>query len=79
MDIFAFGDSYAQADAVSQAVDDYLVSLYNYDYNFTDAGVDYSTRIQYLETESGGIDGLDDDTNLPFMFRSYIVAYAEGA
>ena len=38
---------------------------------------DRTTRIQYIETESDGIDGIDDDTNLPFMFRSYIVAYAD--
>ena len=84
VDVFGFGKSYDEADALSQSVDDYLVKLYNYDWprDPNDATMpaqldDLTTRIQYLATESDGIDGIDDDTNLPFMFRSYIVAYAD--
>ena len=88
VDVFGFGKSYDDADALSQSVDDYLVQLYNYDWpripGATPADpdmpaplADLTTRIQYLETESDGIDGIDDDTNLPFTFRSYIAAYAD--
>ena len=80
VDVFAFGQSYDEADALSQSVDDYLTQLYNYDWPRDPADcmilvplADLTTRIQYIETESDGIDGIDDDTNLPFMFRSYIV------
>ena len=84
VDVFAIGKSYVEADTLSQSIDDYLVALYNYDWPRLDGDPtmlapldERTTRLQYLETESEPVDGIDDDTNLPFMFRSYIVAYAD--
>ena len=64
IDLFAYGKTYIEADALATAVDEYLRRLYNYDYPETTP----TTRIQFVNTESDGIDGIDDDTNLPFMF-----------
>ena len=73
IDLFAYGKTYLEADALATTIDEYLRRLYNYDY----PGTTSTTRIQFVNTESDGIDGIDDDTNLPFMFRSYIIAYQE--
>ena len=73
VDLFCYGKTYAEADDLSTAIDTFLRELYNYE---RIAGA-HRTRIQFVNTESDGIDGIDDDTNLPFMFRSYIIAYQE--
>ena len=73
VDLFCYGKSYDEADDLATAIDTFLRGLYNHEHS---AG-GYATRIQFVNTESDGIDGIDDDTNLPFMFRSYIIAYQE--
>ena len=73
IDLFCYGKTYLEADALATTIDEYLRRLYNYDY----PGTTSITRIQFVNTESDGIDGIDDDTNLPFLFRSYIIAYCE--
>ena len=73
VDLFCYGKSYDEADDLATAIDTFLRGLYNHEHS---AG-GYATRIQFVNTESDGIDGIDDDTNLPFMFRSYIIAYCE--
>ena len=73
VDLFCYGATYAEADDLATAIDTFLRGLYNHEHS---AG-GYATRIQFVNTESDGIDGIDDDTNLPFIFRSYIIAYCE--
>ena len=77
VDLFCYGQKYTEADALATAIDTFLRGLYNHEHSETVDGVLYNTRIQFVNTESDGIDGIDDDTNLPFLFRSYIIAYCE--
>ena len=83
VDLFAYGAAYYQAANLSRAIDGFLRKLYNFEYHYVPDLIEFpdevetNTRIQFVNTESDGIDGIDDDTNLPFMFRSYIIAYQE--
>ena len=86
VDLFCYGKDYNEADTLATAIDTFLRELYNFEYHYlpdrsphapSRNDVETTTRIQFVNTESDGIDGIDDDTNLPFMFRSYIIAYQE--
>ena len=84
VDLFCYGKDYNEADNLSLAIDTFLRALYNFEYQHvpmdntpSEHDVPTNTRIQFVTTESDGIDGIDDDTNLPFLFRSYIIAYCE--
>ena len=86
VDLFCYGKDYNEADTLATAIDIFLRELYNFEYHYlpdrsphapSRNDVETNTRIQFVNTESDGIDGIDDDTNLPFMFRSYIIAYQE--